>query len=166
MKTSYDVAFSAFANTIYETTGLNRLIDNITLIERSLFKNKTGPISQKARDFTTGNIIPIFEEVEKAGLVAGTDEKQLQFLKDLANFLQNLPVIKVTMAFEPTQSLVVRLSNQISAIVGQKIILDLTIDESVIGGAIFEYKGRRSLQTLQDKLEGEIKTLINSTFPT
>ena len=80
--------------------------------------------------------------------------------------MQNLPVIKVTIAFDPTQSLVVRLSNQISAIVGSKIILDMTIDESVIGGAIFEYKGRRSLQTLQDKLEGEIKTLINSTFST
>ncbi len=160
MNSASESAFAAFANTVYDTASLNRIIDDLTLIQRSLFKDKTGPISVKARDYTTSNIIPIFEEVEKAGLEGTTDQKQLQFLKDLVSFLQNLPIVKVTIAFDPTQSLIVKLSNQLSGFVGNKVILDLVIDGSVIGGAIFEYRGRRAGQTLQDKLEGELKELI------
>lgn len=154
-------AFSAFANTIYDTATLNRLIDDITLIERSLFKGKSGPISVKARDFTTGRIIPVFEEIEKAGLEPTNESKQLAFLKDLASFLQALPVVKVTVAFDPTSNLVVKLSNQLSQVLGKKVILDLVIDENVIAGAIFEYKGMRSEQTLQEKLELQIRGLLD-----
>jgi len=162
---SNNPAFSAFANTIYDTAGLNRLIDDLTLIERSLFKDKSGPISAKARDFTTGNIIPVFEEIEKAGLEPTTEAKQSAFLKDAAGFLQALTVVKVTIAFDPTFNLVIKLSNQLSQFLGKKVILDLIIDENIIGGAIFEYNGLQSTQTLQTKLESQIKGLLKSPNP-
>ncbi len=165
MKANSAPAFTAFANTIYDTVGLNRLIDDITLIERSLFKDKEGPISTKAKDFTTGAIIPIFEEIEKAGLEPQGDQKQQQFLKDLVKFLNTLPRIKVTIAFDPTQSLIVRLNNQLSTIVGTKVILEMVIDEALIGGAIFEYNGRQSGLTLQEKLDSEIITLVSKAYP-
>ena len=44
------VAFSPFVNSIYDTEGLLRFLDEITLIQRSLFRDKGGPISVKARD--------------------------------------------------------------------------------------------------------------------
>lgn len=156
-------AFTAFANTIYDTAALNRLIDDITLIERSFFKGRSGPISKKARDFETGNIIGVFEEIEKAGLEPTTESKQVAFLKDVASFLQGLPVVKVTIAFDPTFNLVVKLSNQLSHVLGTKVILDLIIDENIIAGAIFEYKGLQSSHTLQTTLESAIKGLLEGS---
>ena len=160
MKITNEAALGAFANTIYDTTGLSRLIDQINLIERSLFKDKPGMISAKARDYLTGNIISVFEEIEKAGLEPADDQGQLQFLKDLITYLQSLPVVKVTVAFEPTHSFVMKLNNRLSEFLGKKGILELTIDENVIGGAGFEFNGKMSDQTLKYKLHDELVGLV------
>lgn len=166
MKTQVsDAAFSAFANTIYDTNGLTRLIEDISLIERSLFKDKTGTISQKARDYLTGGAIAVFEDIEKAGLEPKEDQKQLQFLKDLVSYLQNLPTVRLTVAFDPTHSYLVRLNNQISGFLAAKIILDITVDESIIGGAIFEYKGKIADWTLQKNLQDELVVLVEKAYP-
>ena len=85
----------------------------------------------------------------------------MQFLKDLIGFLQNLPLVKVTFGFEPTQSFLMRLNNQISAFISKKAILDILIDENVIGGAVFEYNGKISHQTLQKKLDNELVSLVS-----
>ena len=156
--------FTAFASTIYDVTGLNRLNEQLNLIERSLFKDKKGTISSKARDYLSGRIISIFEEIEKAGLEPIEDQKQLQFIKDLVRYVRSLPVVKVTIAFEPTHSFIMKLNNQISASVGKKVILDTIIDEDVIGGAIFEHNGRISEQTLRTKLHDSLEVLVERAY--
>lgn len=147
------VAFSPFLNSIYDMNGFLGMVDEINLIERSLFRGKEGPISQKARDFTTGNIINIFEELEKAGLEPTTDQRQMQFLKDLVDYIKKLPFIKVSIAFEPTNTFLMKLNSQICAIVGKKVILDVVINQYLIGGAIFEYNGKVGRFTLDTQLD-------------
>jgi len=44
-----------------------------------------------------------------------------------------------------------------------KTILDIIIDENVIGGAIFEYKGKISDQTLKNKLHDELVGLVEKS---
>ena len=158
-----ETAFTAFSNTVYDMAGLGRLFDQINLIERSLFKDKQGMISEKARDYLTGNIIAVFEEVEKVGLEPQDDQGQLKFLRDLMTYLQNLPVVKVTVAFESTHSYVMKLNNQISGYLGKKCILEMIIDEDVIGGAIIEFNGKMSDQTLKIKLHDELVGLVEKS---
>lgn len=161
MNKTNETALLAFANIIYDTVGLSRLVDQINLVERSLFKAKPGTISDKARDYLSGNVISVFEQIEKAGLEPTDDQGQLQFLKDLLTYLSNLLRVKVTVAFEPTYSFVMKLNNQISEVLGKKVIVDLTIDESVVGGAVFEFRGKSSDFTLKNKLNAELAGQIS-----
>lgn len=161
---SYESAFVAFANTIYDTNDLSRILDELNLIERALFKDESGTISQKAKDYLSSGILIVFRQIEETGLEPDGDQKQLQFLKDLVSFLQNIPIVKVTLAFEPNRTFVIKLSNQISAIVSKKIVVDVIIDENVIGGAIFEYNGRASEQTLKDSLRDVLVTMVEKAY--
>lgn len=166
MTQNFDAAFTAFANTIYDVTDLSRLLDEINLIERSLFKDKTGTIYEKAKDYLSTKVLNVFLQIEETGLEPDGDQKQLQFLKDLVNFLHNLPLVKATVAFEPNKTFVMKLNNQISAILAKKVILNLIIDESVIGGAIFEYRGKTSEQTLKKKLDDMLVNLVEKEYAT
>lgn len=155
VKVQQNTAFIPFVATVYETEGLLRLLDELELVARSLFRGKESPISAKARDFTTSSIIGIFEELEKTGLEPAGDRAQAKFLKDLTAYLKLIPVVKVTIAFAPTNTYLMKLNSEISAVVGTKVILDIVINSYVIGGAVFEYKGKVSRQTLDEKL-GEV----------
>lgn len=147
------VAFRPFENSIFDMRGLLTIVEDLTLIERSLFRGKEGPISTKARDFTTSSVITIFEDLEKTGLMPTTEAKQLKFLKDLVSYLKSLPVVRVTLAFAPTDTFLTKISNDISSLLSRKAIIDLTVDEYIVGGAVFEYGGKLNRQTLDAKLE-------------
>lgn len=155
-------AFTPFVNSIYDVDGLLRLLDDIELVARSLYRGYEGTISQKARDFTTSSIIGIFEDLEKTGLEPATDQKQAKFLKDLVAFLKQLPSVKVTIAFAPTNTFLMKLNAQISALVGSKVILDVVINQYIVGGATFEYHGKVSKQTLDASLEEALKKSVTN----
>ena len=163
MKSNYQQAFAAFANTVYDLPSVTRLLDELRLVERSLFKEKPGTISAKAKDYITGRIISIFEEIELAGLEPADDRGQLELLRDVIAYLSNLPQVKVTLAFDPTASFINRLNGQISDQTRTKVILDVVVDDHIIAGAIFEYGGKISESTLQNKLELTLSTLIART---
>lgn len=154
------IAFKPFENFIYDTRGLLRMMDDLALIERSLFRDKEGPISAKAKDFTTSSVISLFEDVEKTGLEPASEQKQLKFLKDLEEYLKSLPQVKINLAFAPTNTFLERLSNQISVIVGKKTLIDLVVNQYLVGGAEFEFRGKISKQTLDIKLEEVLGKLV------
>lgn len=150
---SKTVAFKPFENSIYELRGLLSMLDDLALIERALFRGKEGTISSKAKDFSTSSIIAIFEELEKTGLEPYTERQQLKFLKDLIAYLKTLPTVKVTFAFAPTTTFVQKISNDISNVLGKKALLDITVDQFIVGGALFEFQGKTSGMILKEKLE-------------
>ncbi len=154
---STNIGFKPFENSIYDLRGLLRMTSDLELIERSLFRGKEGTISFKARDFATGGTVNLFTDIEKAGLEPATDQKQKKFLGDLLSFLKTLPVLKLTLAFSPTNTFLERLGNQITTVVGVKTLLDVVVDEYIVGGAIFEFKGKISKQTLDEQLEGVLR---------
>ena len=125
-------AFLPFANSINETRGLFRLIDTLSGLERVLFKGKEGTFSQKVSDFLPSDLVVIF--------------------KDLAR-------IKITLAFEPTNNFILKINNVITNDIGQKVILDIVVDQFIIGGAAFEYQGKVYEYTLWRRLEEVIGNL-------
>jgi len=159
------VAFKPFENSIFDMRGLLGILDDLTLIERSLFRDKEGTISSKARDYTSSGVIAIFEDLEKTGIEPADDSKQLNFLKDLVEYLKGLPVVKVTLAFSPTNTYLEKLSNTISGYSNKKAILDLTIDEHIVGGAIFEYGGKVSSSTLDARLDEVLTKQMTGAKP-
>lgn len=159
------LAFVAFANSINTLSDMYRLFDQIEELKRLLFKDKSGSILQKAGFYMPGNLAPIFKDIETSGLEPAGDLGQQRFLNSLVEYLKKLPVVSVTLAFDPTDSFVAKLNNEISAICAGKVLLDLVVNQFIMGGAIFEYKGRRREYILKDKLEKAIASSTLSVGP-
>lgn len=154
-------AFVAFANSVNTLSDMFRLFDQLEELKRLLFKDKAGSISEKAGFSLPGNLAPIFKDIQTSGLEPQGDLEQQRFLDSIIEYLKKLPVVSVTLAFEPTDSFVGKLKNEISTLCGSKVILDLVVNQYIMAGAIFEYKGRRKEYILKDKLEGVIARLTS-----
>lgn len=162
IKSEFDqTAFIPFSNLIVDTNGLYRMINELTTVSRSLFKNIEGMISEKSRDFLASDLVNVFLEVEKGGLEPAGDAKQQEFVNDLILYLRDLPIVKVTIAFGPTNTYLARINQQISTMIGRKVVLDVLVNEYIMGGAIFEYNGRVKRDTLDDKLAKTVTELVS-----
>ncbi|MCL4387177.1 F0F1 ATP synthase subunit delta [Patescibacteria group bacterium] len=63
------------------------------------------------------------------------------YLKDLLKKTQELPKLKLILAFEPSEEAIDRFYSLAAAACGKHILLDISFDPSLIGGAVIIYKG-------------------------
>ncbi len=155
-------AFIPFSNLIVDTQDLYRMVNDLTTVQRSLFKDKEGTISDKSKDFLASSLTNVFVEVEKRGLEPAGDAKQQEFVKTLIEYLKNLSVVKITLAFGPTTNFLQRINTEISNEIGNKAVLDIVVNQFIIGGAVFEYNGKVRAYTLEEKLDTAVIALIKS----
>lgn len=161
IKSEFDQsAFIPFSNLIVDTNDLVRTINELTTVSRSFFKNREGTISEKSRDFLASDLVNVFAQIEKTGSVPVDDAKQQEFVTDLIAYLRDLPIVKLTIAFGPTTTYLTRVNQQISQIIGRKTVLDVLVNKKIMGGVIFEYKGRVKQDTLDDKLTKTVTELV------
>jgi len=103
-------------------------------------------------------------DLEAAGSLPALRREQSDFLKTLLEYCESLPSLKLTMAFIPSQEFVNKLAGWVRGELGKKVILDTALQETIIGGCIFEYGGEHrdwSLEAkLDETLDQEIKKLI------
>jgi len=155
-------AFIPFVNKVNDAAELPQLLADLNNIARFLFKGKEGTIFDKAKDFIPSYLVPIFQELEKAGLEPQGEGNQQKFLNELILYLGKLPRVKITLAFEPTRDLINNLNGLISQEADKKVILEIIVNQFIVGGAIFEYRGKVFKDTLEDKLNSSLFNLIRN----
>ncbi|KKR50745.1 MAG: hypothetical protein UT84_C0007G0016 [Candidatus Curtissbacteria bacterium GW2011_GWA1_40_16] len=162
-KIQFDKAvFTPFVNAVYDTNGMYLLIEQLEGLKRFLFKDKEGTISRKAGTFLSSNIASILSQLETLGLEPGDDEKQLQLLDAIIEYLTNMPKVKVTLAFEPSITFVNNLNSVVSKEIGQKVILDISVNQFIFAGAVFEYNGKVKDYSLGQKVDDYIGGYIRN----
>lgn len=132
---------SALART---RTEANLLLEELDLLSRALYKTGTEDFeSVLSRDIRakTANAISM--------AVVGSDKEA--FIKSLKAKIESLSYLGLTIAFEPSLEIIGRLNLWIQQNLGQGVALDITINKSILGGAIIEYKGKiKSFTILSD----------------
>lgn len=77
-----------------------------------------------------------------------------RFLLDLKEYISHLPVIQITLAFEPKETTVQRISSWFSYHMKQTVLVNISTDRRILGGSIIAYNGKYLDYTLQ-KILGE-----------
>jgi len=154
-----------FLNGIKDTKGLDRLVAQLQDMGRQLYHNEQGLITEKLKGKMLPSIEAIFLWLEQKGLEPQTDAEQKRFLDEIVNNLLKVPQVKVTIAFEADNLFISKINDQISQALGEKIILDILVDESIVGGAIFEYAGKHRDYSVAPKVESFLKEKVGKYFP-
>lgn len=152
--------FSVFASSINDTKGLYRLIDQISAINKNLYHNLSGTIVSKTRGFLPPNLAAIFGYLEEQRLEPEGDGPQKQFLEEIISELKTIPVVKITLAFEPDDNFTSKLNETISTQAGQKVILDILVNHHIVGGIVVEYQGKFKDYSLEPKVDAYLKETV------
>lgn len=142
-----------FLAQVFDTNDVLGIAQQIEGIRRFLFKGKEGSITQKTGTFLSGSMFKILKEFEDRGMEPVGDEKQEKFLDSIVEYLESVPKVKITLAFEPSITFIQRLNADISKEVGQKVVLDISINQFIVAGAVFEFEGKIQDHSLSQKID-------------
>lgn len=69
-------------------------------------------------------------------------EGRKQFLNDLRTTIQNLPVIKLTLAYQPTRAQTGQIVSWLRQHYAPNLLVEVSYEPDIIAGAIIEYNGK------------------------
>lgn len=128
-------------------------LDDINKAQELIFNTSEKPLSKRLKGKVNQKIVKLLEEKS-----LNSNEQQNEFLNDLSDYIKELPQVKLTLAFHPSEDFLQELSNWFKEQTGKQIIIDLVVDEKTVGGAIIEYQGNYS----DFSLAKEIKQYISN----
>ena len=159
-------AGAIFLSGIKDTKGLYRVIDQLEAVAKELYHNQEGTITQKLKGKLLASIEAIFSWLEQNKIEPNGDGEQKAFIEDIINFLKKVPQVKTTLAFEPDDLFTAKLNEQISVMVGQKVILDILVNHHIVGGIVLEYKGKYRDYSVEPRVNDYLKDNLSKALGT
>lgn len=138
--------------TVDQARGLSSEID---VLLDSLFKT-----DNKAFEKALNSISAIDAEVLKSafgGLKNNISPNNLstikEYLTQLKEEIQKLKILKLSLAFDPSEDTIGNLFTWVWENLGERHILDIQKDQTILGGAIIEFEGKYKDLSLKKKLD-------------
>jgi hypothetical protein len=146
--------FEKFTDQIKTKEQLFSLLDEIEEAKRRAYKYKqTTTLSAKLGQAVPETFRRNIAELENQGILTKSATSQNAFLVALKKSLSGKGLLRLTLAFTPRAEFIDKLSEWTEKTTGQKVILDIFVQEEVIGGALFEYEGEYRDYSLAKKLD-------------
>ena len=148
-----DEVLEKFTEKVHTREELSVLLDQIDEAARFVYKGGDIVFSEKIKGVASEEFRGVIASLEGAGKFPVGDEEQSEFFKDLKKYLEVLPVVRLTIAFSPSQDFITGLSEWLKKEAGKRIILEILVKEDLVGGLIVEYGGEYRDYSLARKLD-------------
>lgn len=105
------------------------------------------------------NILPytlsekLQEALQKNDILDAGETEQKAYLEKLMESIRSLPLIKLTFAFVPTRGFLQECCDNITGLLKQPVLIDLTVDPTIIGGALISYNGKYVDLSIKHQIE-------------
>lgn len=153
-----------FTEKIKTKDRLDKYLEQIEEASRWIYKGGNVSLSEKIKQNVGEEFRQIIAELEESGGIPSARRAQSDFFKTLAKTLESLPVVKLVLAFLPSQEFLEKMTSWLEKQTSEKTLVDISVKEEIVGGAIFEYEGEYRDYTLSSKLdsvlESEIRRMI------
>lgn len=136
---------------------LTSLAEDIEETSSWIYKGGKAPLSEKIKGKVSEDFRSIVAALERRGQIPLSRKEQTAFLKDIKKSLEQLPVIKLTLAFLPNKEFLTQMIDWLEKQLGKKVVLDITVKERIIAGCTFEYDGEYRDYSLVNKLNDVIE---------
>jgi F0F1-type ATP synthase delta subunit len=145
-----------FLDTLYTKHDASILLDRLETVEKSLFNVKL-PFEQAVKSaFSFAAAEEFLEYVRQSGVPATAPEALRKHLDTVKSEVQNLPTATIIVASTPTTDTLKYISKWFDANIGERVLLDVTVDHTLIGGVVIEYNGKYA--------DYSLKKLLSSRF--
>ena len=93
------------------------------------------------------------QALENKKLIPSSAKQQVVFFEKLKKYLQKLPQLKIEIAFPPTKTFLQKVFNWLKEEMNEKLILDIAVNPSIVGGAVIAYEGKYGNFSLAKKID-------------
>lgn len=132
-------------------------VDNLALeidnLQTSLFISPKMSLDKAIESISQTGAKKIMEIFSKNNLDVSNKELIRDFLQTLKDLIKKFKVVKLILAFDPSLKTIQNIHEQVLENLGIGYILDIEIDESVLGGAVIIFNGKYKDFTLRRSLE-------------
>ena len=108
---------------------------HVAELEAALFRSDSKGLESILRAKFSENMAEAMRTIFQHPEFINHPEAMRTFFKDLMRMLESLPLLKLTLAFRPTEAMTDRLHDWVSQNLGNGILLDIGYDPSILGGA-------------------------------
>lgn len=129
-----EAIYSDLIKVLLTREDVNKLLWEIGVLRESLFKTDAGAFANILKSQVRKQVADVIEKYISAG-------DRVALLDFLEEKFKETPDIKLTLAFDPTQETIQKVSKWVKMSVGD-VLIDYKVDRSIIGGAIVEYGGK------------------------
>lgn len=147
-----DTIYSDFISSIKTTHEAANLSSEIDLLISSLFKSGSEHLDKEINSISIVTSQKIMEIFSKNNFDSHDNEFVKAFLDRLKQLITQLKIIKLTLAFEPSNQTVENIHNFIIKEIGSGYILDIEVSEKILGGAIVIFNGKYNDFTVEKSL--------------
>ncbi len=136
--------FSSLADLVNTTDDLRTLQKEVAAIKQGVYGTGQNGISTILKEQVRAKVAKIIEPA--------LSEKPEHVLDELLNDLKALPTIRLSIAFNPTQSTIEKISDWLRTNTDKQWVLDLAINPDVGAGTVIEVNGYYRDFSLKEKM--------------
>lgn len=137
---------------IYTKEELESFLDQLNTFSLEIYKGDGGDINkilEEKFDYRFSEFMR--NEMKNAGIklksdkkgISGTQLDQLRNLaKELHNSIRSVPKLQLVLAFNPTEAFIKKLFSWVGSNVGEGVVLDIMLDQKILGGAVVTFNGK------------------------
>jgi hypothetical protein len=134
------------------TEDVVRLGEEIDILLKGLYHVESSEFEQKLEREVR---VRVAAEIRKL-LQASADQSKEEIkvlLGSVNRVVGALPIVKLVLAFEPSEQVIANISHWCRMNLERQVVIDLSIDRSILGGAVIIYRGKFYDLTLRKKLQ-------------
>lgn len=141
--------------TIYTKEQLMYFVSELTSFGSSLYNAKNNTDGCLKQSFSVSDK-ELLLRLMKINAVSITNHLAVAaFIEQLKETLNSVPLMQLTLSFNPSENQVQTFSSWISTNCQKQVLLDIAYDPRIIGGAIIAFNGKYANYSLQKKLTDE-----------
>ncbi len=151
--------FNPILQYIITTSDAELLSAEIDQLLVELYDTNADKFSEAFKSNLSAEIAAALRKVlENQGISFSNREEMRKFLLELQKALRALPVLSLTLAFSPSEKFLTKLSSWAKEHMENLVILELSYDPEILGGAVIVSNGHYYDFSLMKKLESIFQT--------
>ncbi len=135
------------------TQEIASLVSEIDTLMLTLFKSEKVSMEKALDSISEESASKITQIFSKNNLDINDKDVVTDFFETLKKLVKKFKVIKLVLAFDPSNKTIENIHNFVKDTLGIGYILDIEISENVLGGAIVIFNGKYNDYTLKKKIE-------------
>ena len=146
--------FKGLVDLTLTTDDVVKLGEEMEILLQALYQAESGKFEQKLEEEVRVRVASEIRRLLQGGS-EGSKEEVKSLLSSVNSIICSLPIIKLILAFEPSEVVIKNISNWARLNLEKGVVLDLSMDRSILGGAVVIYRGKFYDLSVRKKL-GEL----------